>query len=53
MKHGRRPTRAQKIKLKELGLVPENWLIVREDAKEFLLENKKSGKSRTLKKEKF
>lgn len=29
MKSGKRPTRPQKIKLKGLGLNPENWLIVK------------------------
>lgn len=52
MKHGKRPTRSQKIKLKELGLVPENWLIIRDDVKLLIIENKQSGKIRTLKKEK-
>lgn len=29
MKNGKRPTRQQKIRLKGLGLNPENWLIVK------------------------
>lgn len=27
MKHGKRPTRAQKKFIKTWGLVPENWLV--------------------------
>ncbi|MBV1817619.1 hypothetical protein KUA25_06030 [Bacteroidales bacterium MSK.15.36] len=51
MKHGKRPTRAQKIRLSKLGLVPENWLIIRDDIKMFTIINKHSGKTRTLKNE--
>jgi hypothetical protein len=29
LKNGKRPTRQQKIRLKGLGLNPENWLIVK------------------------
>lgn len=29
MKNGKRPTRQQKIRLKGLGLNPENWLVVK------------------------
>ena len=30
MRHGKKPTRKQKIRLDRVGLSPENWLIVRE-----------------------
>ena len=30
MRHGKKPTRKQKIRLGRVGLSPENWLIVRE-----------------------
>lgn len=29
MKHGKKPTREQKMMLKEAGLVPENWLVIK------------------------
>lgn len=55
MKNGKRPTRLQKILIKSSGLVPENWLVVK-DLKESLeivsrLELKKIGikKPRTRK----
>ena len=28
MRHGKKPTRKQKIRLGQAGLAPENWLIV-------------------------
>lgn len=30
MRHGKRPTRAQKIRLGQAGLSPENWLVIRQ-----------------------
>lgn len=30
MRHGKKPTRKQKIRLGQAGLSPENWLIVRQ-----------------------
>lgn len=30
MRHGKRPTRKQKVRLGRAGLSPENWLIVKE-----------------------
>lgn len=30
MKHGKAPTRKQKLELKSHGLAPENWLIVKD-----------------------
>lgn len=35
MKHGKRPTRKQKILISSLRLNPDNWLVLGED-KEFL-----------------
>ena len=29
MKHEKKPTREQKMMLKEAGLVPENWLVIK------------------------
>jgi hypothetical protein len=36
MKHGKRPTRKQKILISNLRLNPDNWLVLGED-KEFLI----------------
>ncbi|MFR9149369.1 MAG: DUF6906 family protein, partial [Hungatella sp.] len=30
MRHGKKPTRAQKIRLGQMGLSPENWLVIRQ-----------------------
>jgi hypothetical protein len=32
MRHGKKPTRKQKIRLGQAGLSPENWLVIREKA---------------------
>ncbi|EHO35342.1 hypothetical protein HMPREF0995_00626 [Lachnospiraceae bacterium 7_1_58FAA] len=31
MRHGKKPTRKQKIRLGQAGLSPENWLVIREN----------------------
>lgn len=30
MRHGKKPTRKQKIRLGQAGLSPENWLVIRQ-----------------------
>ena len=30
LRHGKKPTRAQKIRLGQAGLSPENWLVVKQ-----------------------
>lgn len=30
MRHGKRPTRKQKIRFGQAGLSPENWLVIRQ-----------------------
>jgi len=30
MRHGKKPTRKQKIRLGKAGLAPDNWLVVKE-----------------------
>nr|DAF18010.1 MAG TPA: hypothetical protein [Caudoviricetes sp.] len=30
LRHGKKPTRAQKIRLGQAGLGPENWLVIRQ-----------------------
>ena len=59
MKNGKKPTLAQKKFLQGKGLVPENWLIVREKpsgelvvvSRAALL--KRTGKTRTFRKERL
>lgn len=41
---------AQKKLMAEAGLVPRNWLVLREDAEELRLVSRASGRSRTIKK---
>lgn len=48
MKHGKRPTRAQKIRLKEVGLNYENWLVVKATAEGLEVVHKHSGKTRKI-----
>ena len=40
-----RPTLAQKKLMAEAGLVPRNWLVIREDVEELRLVSRTSGKS--------
>ncbi len=37
MKHGKAPTRKQKMKIKKLGLNPENWLISKDNPNELVI----------------
>jgi len=48
LKHGVNPTKAQKIRLKALKLVPGNWLIVKDLPTCLVVEHRESGKTRTL-----
>lgn len=49
MKHGLRPTRRQKIRIRKAGLRTENWLVIREHPDGRLtLQHKQSGTVRTL-----
>lgn len=49
LKHGRRPTRGQKIRIKSFGLNPDNWLVVKDCKECFEVVHRVSGKTRTLK----
>lgn len=56
MKNGKRPTMAQKQALREHGLVPDNWLIVKDTPAELEIVSrmalkKGSGKTRIFRKE--
>jgi len=48
MKNPKRPTMAQKIRMKRLGLVPENWLVSRDNPEEFVVVHRVSGEVRRL-----
>lgn len=51
MRHGKRPTRAQKIMLQKRRLNPNNWLIIRDDVRMLILKNRVSGNVRILRRE--
>ena len=56
MKNGKKPTLAQKKFLQGKGLVPENWLIVKDTPVELVVVSraalhKRTGKTRTFRKE--
>ena len=48
MKHGKNPTVAQKRLLKNLGLVPENWLIVKHTPQYLTVAHRVSGDVRSI-----
>ena len=48
MKHGKNPTVAQRKLLKSLGLVPENWLIVKHTPDFLTVEHRISGAVRSI-----
>lgn len=40
MRHGKKPTRKQKIRIGQAGLSPENWLVIRADNNDLVLVHK-------------
>lgn len=46
MKHGKRPTKKQKIEIKEKKLNPENWLVVKDTPNVFEIVHRESGNER-------
>lgn len=48
MKHGVKPTRSQKILLKEWGLDPQNWLVVKDTSTEMELIHRYSETTRRV-----
>ena len=50
MKHGKRPTKRQKIYIKDKGLNPDNWLICKDTPEEMTIQHKISGKYKLLRK---
>lgn len=51
MKHGKNPTRWQKMLMKAARLNPENWLVVKDTAEEMTVQNRQTDKTRIIKKE--
>lgn len=49
MKHGRNPTKKQKMFLKKCGLNPQNWLIVKDCRECFEIVHRVTGNRRILK----
>lgn len=51
MKHGKKPTVAQKKFLKSKGLNPDNWLIIKNLNDSMVVIHRHSLKSRTIRKD--
>ena len=45
-----KPTRKQKILMKSKNMVPQNWLVLKEDDAELTIVNRGSAKTRRIKK---
>lgn len=52
MKHGKAPSKAQKIFLRSYGKNPANWLIVKNTDKEMTITHRHTGTIRKIPKEK-
>lgn len=48
MKHGRKPTRKQKMLIKSARLNCENWLVIGDSTRELVIRNRQTGKTRTI-----
>lgn len=53
MKQGKRPTKAQKLRIKDMGLNYDNWLVVKDTPVLFEIVHRISGKTRSKRKEKI
>lgn len=52
MKHGKKPTKNQKIFIKSWGLIPENWLVVKDTPAQMLLVHRHNDQTtRTIRKD--
>lgn len=51
MKHGKKPTRKQKILMQAAHYNCENWLVVKDTAAEMVIQNRQTDKTRTIRKE--
>ena len=50
MKNGKTLTKKQKVFLKGKGLNPDNWLVCKNTSSELVLEHRKTGRYKTIKK---
>jgi len=48
VKHGIKPTKKQSVRMKSLGLIPENWFISKCSTTEFVVVHRVSGLVRRL-----
>jgi len=48
LKNPKAPTKSQKLRMKALGLIPENWLISKNSTTEFVVVHRVSGEVRRL-----
>ena len=48
MKHGKKPTKAQKLLLKAYRLNPDNWLIVKHTTEELLVVHRYTSTTRSI-----
>lgn len=48
MKHGKKPTRKQKMLIKSVRLNCENWLVIKDTANEMVIKNRQTDKTRTI-----
>lgn len=48
MRHGKRPTRAQKIRLHQIGLNADNWLVIRSGPGATILLHKNTNRIRKI-----
>ncbi len=51
MKHGKKPTRKQKMLMQAARLNYENWLVVKDTDKEMTVQNRQTDRTRTIRKE--
>ena len=48
MKHGKKPTRSQKLLIKQWRLNPENWMVERDTPDQMVLVHRYSDKTRKI-----
>lgn len=51
MKHGKKPTRKQKMLMQAARLNYENWLVVKDTDKEMVIQSRQTDRMRTIRKE--
>lgn len=51
MKHGKNPTRKQKMLIKAARMNYENWLVVKDTDEEMVIQNRQTGRLRAIRKD--